>query len=311
MSAGASRRIAAIDIARGLALVGMGAYHLTWDLAYFGVAPPNLPYAEPMRILSHVVGGAFLLLAGVSLGIAHRAGPNWPSYVKRLGIIAAAAALVSAVTYAIAPNSPIFFGILHCILAASLLAAPFLEAPAWLALAAGAAAVVAPRLYSSTLFDPPALLWLGLGAHEPSTLDWRPLLPWAGVTLIGLGLAKQLSLARLPRGRPRGTRGLAFAGRHSLAIYLIHQPVLFGLLYIAMQATGIADRQASEQYLKACRPACVEAGGEIDACDKACACVVQKARGGGLVESLASRGLAPAERGRVSAIVEACGSDAR
>ena len=129
-----SGRIVAIDVARGLALLGMGTYHLIWDLAYFGVAAPELPYSEPMRILSHVVGGAFLLLAGASLGIAHRAGPNWRHFFKRLGIIAAAAALVSAATYFIAPDSPIFFGILHCILAASLLAAPFLEAPAWLPL---------------------------------------------------------------------------------------------------------------------------------------------------------------------------------
>ena len=54
---------------------------------------------------------------------------------------------------------------------------------------------MAPLLIRSTLFDPPWLLWIGLGEALPNTLDWRPLLPWAGVVFLGLG-------ARAPAGRP-------------------------------------------------------------------------------------------------------------
>ena len=80
-----------------------------------------------------------------------------------------------------------------------------------------------PFFVHSTLFDPPALLWLGLGVALPNTLDWYPLLPWAGVVLIGLGLARLPGvLARLTSpGRWRASSGPAravcFAGRHSLA----------------------------------------------------------------------------------------------
>ena len=90
-----SRRIAAIDVARGIALCGMGVYHLSWDLAYFGLAPPNLPYTPGMRIFSHVVASAFLALVGVSLAIAHRDGPRWGAFLVRLATVAGAAALVS------------------------------------------------------------------------------------------------------------------------------------------------------------------------------------------------------------------------
>ena len=72
----ASGRIDAVDCARGLALVGMAIYHLSWDLADFRLAPPMLPFTPQMRLLSHIVASAFLLLVGVSLALAHRNGLN-------------------------------------------------------------------------------------------------------------------------------------------------------------------------------------------------------------------------------------------
>ena len=312
----ATRRIAAFDVARGLALIGMGVYHLSWDLAYFGLASESLPFSPGMRVLSHFVASAFLGLAGVSLAIAHRFGPRWRAFLIRLLKIAGAAALVSLASYFAAPDEPIWFGILHCIAAASLVAAPLLSAPPWAALLAGAAAIAAPRFLASAVFDPPALLWLGLGTEPPFTLDWRPLLPWAGATLIGLGLT-QLFLPRLvcgplARWRPRASpgRALAFAGRHSLIIYLVHQPILFGFIYAVTHLTGVAALKDRDRYIAACRPACVEAGGEIEACKAACECVAAGAENAGLAASLTSRPVSEADRTRIGEILKACGSEA-
>jgi len=130
-------------------------------------------------------------LVGVSLALAHRNGLNLRAFLRRLAIIGAAAALVTLASLVFAPGQGIFFGILHCIAVASLLAAPFVAAPAWVSLAVGLAAIVAPILVHSRLFDPPWLLWLGLGEALPNTVDWRPLLPWAGVVLVGLGVARR------------------------------------------------------------------------------------------------------------------------
>ena len=314
---GVSRRIPALDVARGAALLGMFVYHLSWDFAALGLGPAGLPFSPPMRAFSHLVGGSFLLLAGVSLGQAHRGGFNRAGFLKRLAMVGGAAALVSLVTGFGAPDTPILFGILHCIAAASVLALPFLFLPGWAALAAGAAAVGAPFLFAADSFNSAALLWLGLGTREPSTLDWRPLLPWAGIALIGLGLAKLapagLFGSFLALWRPAAAPGrvLAFGGRHSLAVYLIHQPIFFGALYLVAQATGAPERQAAEAYLASCRPACVEAGGELGVCAKACACVVIRARDAGLAGALGSRAVSAAQREKVGAIVEACGSEAR
>ena len=142
-----SGRIDAVDCARGLALVGMAIYHLSWDLADFRLAPPMLPFTPQMRLLSHIVASAFLLLVGVSLALAHRNGLNVRAFWRRLAIVAGAAALVTAGSFVFAPSEPITFGILHCIAVASLLAGPFVTAPAWASLAIGLAAIAAPWLH--------------------------------------------------------------------------------------------------------------------------------------------------------------------
>jgi uncharacterized membrane protein len=271
-----------------------------------------------MRIFSHGIASAFLALVGISLALAHRNGPRWRAFFTRFALVAGAAALVTAATLFAAPDAPILFGILHCIAAASLLAGAFLSAPAWAALVAGLAALAAPSLVAGPTFDAPALLWLGLGTIEPRTLDWRPLLPWAGVTLLALGGARLLmarflasSLARW-RARNGATRALAFGGRHSLAIYLVHQPILFAAFYLLAQSTGVAERQDRDRYLLTCRPACVEAGGEIGLCSKACDCVADAAEKAGLGSMLKGGGVVPPEtRARLTQMVEACAAPAK
>jgi uncharacterized membrane protein len=276
-------RVDAIDVARGVALIGMAAFHLSWDLADFRLVSPLLPFTLPMRLLSHTVAGAFLALAGVSLALAHRDRLNLTPFGKRLALVAGAAALVTVGSSVFAPGLAIWFGILHCIAAASLLALPLIKAPAWPSLAAGATAIVLPFLFPSKAFDAPMLLWLGLGEALPNTLDWRPLLPWAGVTLLGLGLARLPGalpwLTRPQRWRARSApvRSIAFAGRHSLAIYLVHQPILIGVVWAVAVSGLIATTPPPNlnrpAFLTACHRSCINAGGTSDECDASCRCV--------------------------------------
>ena len=168
-------RLAVVDLARGAALIGMAVYHLSWDFAYFHLVPPEFPSTAPMRLYSHAVAAAFLLLAGASLALAHPSAVRWRAYWRRLAIVGGAAALLTAATLFFDPEDAILFGILHCIAAASLLSAPLLLAPPAFAFVAAGFAFAAPILFASPFFNTPALDWIGLETVLPRTLDWRPL----------------------------------------------------------------------------------------------------------------------------------------
>jgi uncharacterized membrane protein len=305
-----SGRVDAVDCARGLALIGMGVYHLSWDLADFRLISPLLPFTAPMRLLSHGVASVFLALVGVSLALAHRNGLDIPAFWRRLAIVAGAAALVTAASLVFAPGEGIFFGILHCIAVASLLAAPLVAAPAWASLAVGLIAIAAPLLLRSTLFDPPWLSWLGLGEAFPNTLDWRPLLPWAGVVFLGLGVARTPGvLARLMspkrwRAASAPWRAACFAGRHSLPIYLVHQPILIGLLSALAAWGALAPKPDDSAFLAECQRACVAKGRAADDCDSACRCVADAIERSGEADRLAT--LDAASRARLQTLADAC-----
>jgi uncharacterized membrane protein len=305
-----SGRVDAVDCARGLALVGMAFYHLSWDFADFRLAPPMLPFTPGMRLLSHTVASAFLALVGVSLALAHRKGLNQRAFWRRLAIVAGAAALVTVGSLVFAANEPITFGILHCIAVASLVAGPFVNAPAWASFAVGLAAIAAPWLGRSTMFDPPWLLWLGLGEALPNTLDWRPLLPWAGVVFLGLGAARlpgvieRLTSPKRWRAGSAPARAVCFAGRHSLPIYLVHQPILIGLL-AALTAWGpLAPKPDRSAFLAACRHACVAEGRAGGECDTGCRCVADAVERSGDADRLAT--VTPERRAELQRLADAC-----
>ncbi len=308
-------RVDAVDCARGVALVGMAVYHLSWDLADFRLISPIIPFTPPMRLLSHTVASLFLALVGVSLALAHRRGINLRAYGKRLAIVAAAAVFVTITSFFFAPGAEIWFGILHCIAAASLLALPFLKAPPPVVVFAGALAVALPFFVHSSFFDPPALLWLGVGEALPNTVDWYPLLPWAGATLIGLGVAKfppvmtRLTSPARWRAVSKPARALSFAGRHSLAIYLIHQPVLIGLVAAAVwlgAPTVPEPKPDPAAFVAACTRACVAAGRAEPDCDSSCRCVRDAIDHSGYAGKLDSDALDADAQARLRGLADAC-----
>ncbi len=233
---GAGRR-QAVDVLRGIAIVLMLAYHFCFDLAYFGLLRVNL-YRDPFWIASRsLIVTLFLLTVGVSLYLATCRGVRWRHFWRRVGIIALAAGVVSAGSYLVFPDSWIFFGVLHFIALASVLGLGF-RRWYWANLVLGSGLVILGLSLAHPLFDQPALQWFGLMAHKPITEDYVPLLPWFGVVLLGLWLGRAVyGRNDVPRwaqwdSRRSAVRALAFAGRHSLFIYLAHQPLLFGVLWL-------------------------------------------------------------------------------
>ena len=231
-------RLALIDIARTLALLGMIAFHFRFDLVIFGHLPPQTTATAFFYWHARLVAGAFLFLAGLSLWLAHGEGVRWPAFWRRQAILITAAALVSLATFFALPEAWIFFGILHSIALGSLLSLPFLRLPAALTLASGAAIMIGATVLPPILeWNHPGLRWIGLQTLPTNTMDLEPLFPWFGVLLLGLGFGRLMRPIwpglHLP-DRPI-TRALAWPGQRSLAIYLLHQPFLMGLIWTCGQ----------------------------------------------------------------------------
>jgi len=232
-------RIVAIDLARSAALLGMAVFHFAYDLQMFGHLPRGTVASGGWRAFSILVAGSFLFLAGVSLVLAHGARLRWRAFGRRLARVAGAAALVSAGTYAVFPDRFVYFGILHSIAAASLIGLLFLRAPAGLTLMAACAALVAPHLIATSALPSPWFDWVGLTPVPRPSVDFEPLLPWLAPFLLGLAAAQAIRRTGVPRRMAatkqsaRIWRGLAWPGRHSLIVYLLHQPVLLGLVWLA------------------------------------------------------------------------------
>lgn len=214
----------------------MVLFHFVFDLELFGYLAPGTSTTGAWRALAVGTAGSFLLLAGIGLWLAHGAGIRWPAFWRRFAIIAAAAALVSAGTYMAFPDAFVFFGILHSIALCSLLGLAALRLPV-LAIAVLAVVVFyAPDFARSSAFDAPWFWWSGLQTLPLRTVDYEPVFPWFAPFLAGLAAAKLATqngiLARFSTTTPsRAARLAGLPGRYSLVIYLIHQPILIGLVW--------------------------------------------------------------------------------
>jgi uncharacterized membrane protein len=293
----AKGRWGALDAARGLAVVAMVVFHSIWDLAHFGYVESSIRWSTPIKILGHSIAFSFLFIAGVALALAHRNGVRWRAFWRRFAIIAGAAALVSAGTYVAFPTAYVFFGILHCIAAASLIAVPFLYAPWPFALAGAAFFLAGAELFSSPVFNSNWLQWLGLSTSEPMTQDWRPIFPWTGALLLGVAIERTAALPSAG-GAPKS---LTFLGRHSLIIYLAHQPLLFAMFTaLALVAPPSVD---TTEFVASCEARCVDDGGRRKICHDVCFCTAQEATRTNVLAGVAEE----AERGRIlNEIAQGC-----
>lgn len=232
-------RITAVDAARGLAIMMMVAYHIAFDIQYFGIANVDLQ-GIPLTLLQRVTGTLFVLIAGVSLTLSEsRNREGYLHYVKRGLMLGAVALLITVATWIYPHDGFIQFGVIHMI-ALSTLIAPLFFRFGWVNAVLGAAIVLAGIGTGGIQVSTHALFWLGINDPGYHALDNYPMLPWFGVVLIGIWLGQTLfpagavkRAARLPC-----EAALAVLGRNSLAIYLTHQLVLVGII-MALRAIGI------------------------------------------------------------------------
>jgi uncharacterized membrane protein len=232
-----------VDFLRGLAIVLMVLYHLVFDLYYFAVYKIDVASGFWLAT-ARLAASLFLLLVGLSLTLSYSRAQLFEQedlffyrLCKRSARILGLALGITAVTYFVIGKGFIVFGVLHLIGLSLLLIYPFLRLQR-MNFIFGILAILAGAYLHTISVDYLWLLWLGLAPPDFYSLDYFPLFPWFGVILAGMGLGevlypgyrRRIDLLDLSGSLP--VRGLAFLGRNSLVIYLIHQPIMIALFYM-------------------------------------------------------------------------------
>lgn len=237
-----------IDTLRGVAIIMMVIFHLMWDLVSFRIMPDVVLYAGFWKYFQRTTAITFLLLVGVSLTVsyrrasAHQQTGEWlfPKFFWRglrifgIGMGFTLFGWATGFGY-------VHFGILHLIGTAIILAYPLLSYR-WLNLVLWAVLFVLGGAIRHTYLTHNWLDWLGFHTRLYAPLDYFPLIPWFGVVLLGVAIG---NIVYGPQGRIMPlpdlsqwwpARLLQWLGKHSLIIYVIHQPLLLAMLF----ALGLA-----------------------------------------------------------------------
>lgn len=219
-----TKRIWELDALRGISILGMVGIHLLYDLA--------APLPLPLKLLQEWGGCIFLLLSGICITLGHRP-------IRRGLLVLGCGAVCTLVTWGMyalgfASNQLIiWFGVLHCLGVCMLLWSVFRRlSPLPMGALAGIFIVLGFCL-ESVLLPTPWLIPLGIRFSGFVSADYFPLLPNLGFFLLGAVAGRKLYWKKQSLfSGVRPLRFLCFCGRHSLTIYLLHQPILCGILWL-------------------------------------------------------------------------------
>jgi uncharacterized membrane protein len=315
-------RIAAVDAARGVALAAMAIYHFSWDLYNFGLTQVDVIANPGWKAFARTIAGTFIFLVGFSLVLATRRGINWRAYFRRLALIVGAAILVTLGTAYMFPDAFVFFGILHLIAFASVAALPFLRMPLPIVLVAAIAIFALPFFYTHEIFAWWPLWWTGLWpSPQINSVDYVPVFPWFGMTLFGI-VAGRLFVrygtdSWFARWRPAGkpAKLAILAGRWSLLFYLVHQPVLIGIVSAFVfffppnsQGPDAVAAPKAQSEMNACVTNCRTEGRDKPFCEAVCTCVLQELELRDML-SLDPARMSPAQNDEWIKLVRSCVSE--
>ncbi|MCK5112391.1 MAG: DUF1624 domain-containing protein [Thermoplasmatales archaeon] len=236
-----STRFIELDILRGCAIAIMIFYHLLWDLDYFDLVSLNNSIYQYNRLFPPI----FFLLVGICLAISNNKKQTPNQQTKHLFIrgswIFSLGMVLTALTLIIIPEKPILFGALHCIGLSIILSIPFLKFKSYNIIFAAVIILVGIIVGSYTV-ENSSLLHLVIGFYQAGiwnhTIDYFPLLPWFGIILVGIALGdflykdnkRRFKIPDLSKYKP--VTIFSWLGQHSLSIYLLHQPIIAGALFI-------------------------------------------------------------------------------
>ncbi|WP_161822469.1 heparan-alpha-glucosaminide N-acetyltransferase [Sporotomaculum syntrophicum] len=228
----AQQRLWEIDLARGTALILMIIYHLLYDLSVFFNF--DIAYNHGIfYLLGKVAATLFILVAGLSSSFSKN---NTTRGLKLIGW----GCVIYLVTSIAVPGSNIVFGILQFLGVCLLLYPVVKNISPYILVGIGAAVMLGGEFTASLSISHNWLVPLGFRTPGFASVDYFPLIPWWGVFLWGIALSKLVYPQKkgLIKSNSKLLKLVAAAGRHTLFIYLLHQPVLLAALYLIFDPAG-------------------------------------------------------------------------
>ncbi len=225
------RRYPEIDFLRGFALIMMLISNFVTDLQYFA---GYSEFEQFWRIFALFTASMFISISGVSIWISHFRWKGYEKYFKRFIKLFGLGLVITAFTKIFLDEGTIYFGILHFLGIASVLVIPFLRfeeknlilVPLFLA-----GKTIVERVHSNNLL----LLPIGITPIPFFTFDFFPIFPWFGIFLLGIGAGALIypeGVRRFEISFPRMLNFITFLGRHTLKVYLVHQPIFGAILLL-------------------------------------------------------------------------------
>jgi uncharacterized membrane protein len=241
----ATDRYEELDAARGIAILMMILYHTIFDLYFFHLYPVVITSGF-WRYFSFATASLFLLIAGISLSISSNrllvSGtgigriPFAGKFIKRGAFIFGCGLIVTMATWFYLGEGFVVFGILHLIGTAIMISPLFFRYGKNNIVIGMVVTAIGIAISYKDMTGPIWLLPFGIPPALFYSVDYTPIFPWLGVVLIGLGLGNLIY--------PAGNRAfpvpdlpaffripLSTLGKHSLGIYLVHQPVILLILH--------------------------------------------------------------------------------
>lgn len=209
-----------LDALRGVAVLWMIIFHFSYDLTILGFVDWDFSQGF-WWVFPRVIAFTFLYCVGASLNYVHARSLRWDRLRERSLKLGLAALGVSAGTYFFFPRQWVFFGTLHCILVGSLMGAPLVNRRR-------VAFILMLAIMTGQYILGFDIRWVSSVIQKPS-MDFIPIYPWFWAILLGILLNPFLAGLRPLQNRSY-PRALNWMGHHSLKIYLIHQPLIYGLL---------------------------------------------------------------------------------
>jgi uncharacterized membrane protein len=230
-----NKRYFELDLLRGVAVVLMILFHFGFDLALFGYTSYETTVDLEWIVFRGVILSMFLLGVGMSAYLAYAQKIDWKKVGVRSAKLAAVSLLISVGSYFVFPQEWIYFGVIHFIMVATVASLAFLKFPRF-SLLLGISIIISYVLGYFHL-DPLLSFSMEHFSIPRYTVDVVSFTPWFGVVLIGIFIMHHDFFGfKVKEGKT--AMKLAFVGRHSLLIYIVHQPILFAVFNLIKLIRG-------------------------------------------------------------------------